>query len=219
MPGQGCTNPEQVSRDPNICGSSVWNFLQAPRILRLLLDIWRISVYLPGHKLKLCKSVTFLVVSYRWSNEEIRVKTFNLEQAIKVRLGSTRKAHSFFNLGARWGGWWTPRPGRLTSLYRMLVGPWPVWKDEENLTLTGIRSAVRPTHSGSLCRLSYSGPGSSKEYPKIWHALRALPDTFGGCDVQVLRESFVLQLESSWTFLLYDKTFRSRDSASWQISL
>jgi len=39
--------------------------------------------------------------------------------------------------------------------------------------------------------------------------LRALPDTFGGCDVQVLRESFVLRLECSWTFLLYEKTLIS----------
>jgi hypothetical protein len=37
--------------------------------------------------------------------------------------------YSFFNLGARWGGWSTPRPGRLTSgketrypLYRRLGG-------------------------------------------------------------------------------------------------
>jgi hypothetical protein len=38
--------------------------------------------------------------------------------------------HSFFNFGARWGGWSTPRPGRFTPgkesrypLYRRLRGP------------------------------------------------------------------------------------------------
>jgi hypothetical protein len=40
------------------------------------------------------------------------------------------KLHSFFNLGARWGGWSKPHPGRFTlrketlyPLYRRLGGP------------------------------------------------------------------------------------------------
>jgi hypothetical protein len=35
---------------------------------------------------------------------------FTLEQATKAQRG-----YSFSNLGARWGGWSTPRPGRFTT--------------------------------------------------------------------------------------------------------
>jgi len=55
---------------------------------------------------------------------------FTLEQATKARNGSRGKLFSFFNLGARWGGWSTPRTGRfalgkekLYPLYRRLDGP------------------------------------------------------------------------------------------------
>jgi hypothetical protein len=55
--GQGCTNPgRQIAMAteffftlaPNMCGPSVWNLLyvvlMAPRILRWLLDVWKICV-------------------------------------------------------------------------------------------------------------------------------------------------------------------------------
>jgi hypothetical protein len=57
----GCTNPGcQVPMStkfcvvvPNICGSSVWKLLRvtllAPRILRRLLDFWKICEPLPAH--------------------------------------------------------------------------------------------------------------------------------------------------------------------------
>ena len=55
---------------------------------------------------------------------------FNLEQAAKAQRGSRGTALLFFNLGARWGGWSTSRPGRFTlgkenlyPLYRRLGGP------------------------------------------------------------------------------------------------
>ena len=42
--------------------------------------------------------------------------------------------YSFFNLGARWGGWSTPRSGRLTrgkdpvlNVEEARWAPWPVW--------------------------------------------------------------------------------------------
>jgi hypothetical protein len=45
-------------------------------------------------------------------------------------VGVEVELYSFFNLGARWGGWSTPRPGRFTlgkevryPLYRRLGGP------------------------------------------------------------------------------------------------
>ena len=37
---------------------------------------------------------------------------FTLEQATKVQRGVEIYVYSFFNLGARWSGWSTPRPGR-----------------------------------------------------------------------------------------------------------
>ena len=59
---------------------------------------------------------------------EVKLK-FSLEKATKVRRGVEVYLYSFFNLGARWCGWSTSRPGRLTprntrySLYGRLGGP------------------------------------------------------------------------------------------------
>ena len=39
--------------------------------------------------------------------------TFTLEQATKPSGGEEVWLYSFFNLGARWSGWSTPRPGRF----------------------------------------------------------------------------------------------------------
>jgi hypothetical protein len=39
---------------------------------------------------------------------------FTLEQATKTQRGSRGITYSFFNVGARWGGWSTPRLGRFT---------------------------------------------------------------------------------------------------------
>jgi hypothetical protein len=44
---------------------------------------------------------------------KIRVK-FTLEQHTKTQSGNKGIALLFFNLGSRWGGWSTPRPGRFT---------------------------------------------------------------------------------------------------------
>ena len=52
---------------------------------------------------------------------KVKVK-FSLEHATKVRRGVVVYFYSFFNLGATWGGWKTPRPGRLTlGTYSILV--------------------------------------------------------------------------------------------------
>jgi hypothetical protein len=46
---------------------------------------------------------------------QVKVK-FTLEQATKTQRGGGRGiALLFFYLGARWGGWSTPGPGRFTS--------------------------------------------------------------------------------------------------------
>jgi hypothetical protein len=44
---------------------------------------------------------------------KVKVK-LTLEQAMKAQRESTGNLYSFFNLGNRWGGWSTPRPGRFT---------------------------------------------------------------------------------------------------------
>jgi hypothetical protein len=74
--------------------------------------------------------------------------------------------YSFFNLGARWDGWSTPRPGRVTPgketrhplCRREGWAPGPVWTGEENLAPTDIRSPDRPVCSKSLYRLSSRSP-------------------------------------------------------------
>ena len=55
---------------------------------------------------------------------------FTLKQATKAQRGADVQLYTSFNLGARWGGWSTPRPGRLTpgketryQFYRRLGGP------------------------------------------------------------------------------------------------
>jgi len=37
-----------------------------------------------------------------------------IEQDMKAQMGVEVQLYSFFNLGARWGGWSTPSPGRFT---------------------------------------------------------------------------------------------------------
>ena len=69
---------------------------------------------------------------YRYSSPQNRPRRprravqvqFTPEQATKAQKGSTGTAlNFFFNLGARWGGWSTPRPGHLTHCARGWVGP------------------------------------------------------------------------------------------------
>jgi hypothetical protein len=42
---------------------------------------------------------------------KLKIK-FTLQQATKAHGGVEVQLYSFFNLGARWGGWSTPPPGR-----------------------------------------------------------------------------------------------------------
>ena len=94
---------------------------------------------------------------------KVKVKVIK-EQAMKAQKGS-RSIVLLFNLGARYGGWSTPRPGRLTSgketrcpLYRRMGGPQGRSGRVRKISPpTGIRSPDRPAHSESLYRLSYRG--------------------------------------------------------------
>jgi len=45
---------------------------------------------------------------------QIKTVKVTLEQAIKAQRGVDVELYSFFNLGAIWGRWSTPRPGRFT---------------------------------------------------------------------------------------------------------
>jgi len=79
-------------------------------------------------------------------------------------MGAEVYLYSFFNLGARCGGWSTPRPGRFTSrkdpvpiVYEAGWTSESVWAGSKNLTPTGIRSPDRPARSESLYQLSYLG--------------------------------------------------------------
>ena len=65
----------------------------------------------------------------------------SLEEATKVQRGVEVQLYSFFNLGARWGGWSTPRPGRFTPgkdpvpiVQEAGLAPGSVWTCVENLT-------------------------------------------------------------------------------------
>jgi len=77
-------------------------------------------------------------------------------------MGNKGILYSFFNLRAGWGGWLTPRPGRLTPrnvpvpiVYEAGGAPGPVWTGAENLAPNGIRFPDPPARSDPLYRLSY----------------------------------------------------------------
>jgi hypothetical protein len=66
--------------------------------------------------------------------------TFALQEATKAQKGSTDIAVLFFNLGARWGVWSIPRPGRFTpGKDPVPIGQevgwasWTVWTVAKNL--------------------------------------------------------------------------------------
>ena len=84
-------------------------------------------------------------VDYKYVKVTVKVKVkvkITLEQATKAQRGSRGIALLFFfNLGARWGEWSRPRPGRFTPgkdpvpIFVQEAG-WasePVWTGAENL--------------------------------------------------------------------------------------
>ena len=91
---------------------------------------------------------------------KVKIK-FTLEQATNAQRGSRFYIYSFFNLGAKWGRWLMPQPGRFTPgkepVPTVQEAGWaagPVWTGAENLAPVGIPSTDRPTRSESLYRLS-----------------------------------------------------------------
>ena len=109
-----------------------------------------------------CKQLNLCSADIEWTSKQVK---FNREQSTKPRRGLKAYLYSFFNRGARWGGWTTPRSGRFTPrkdtvciVQEAVWAPGPVWTGAENLAPTGIRSPDPPTHSESLYRLSYHDP-------------------------------------------------------------
>ena len=119
----------------------------------------------------------------------VKIKS-TLQQATKAHRVVEVYLYSFFYLGVRWGGWSTPRSGRLTPgkynrypLYRRLGGaPRPVWTGTENLAPPpiGIRSPDRPALSELLYRLRYPGPHQTPVYVSLlpMHATCTTHTTF-----------------------------------------
>jgi hypothetical protein len=95
---------------------------------------------------------------------QVKVKvTYN--RLRKPRGGAEVQLYPFFNIGARYGGWSTPRPGHfapgkdpVTLVYEAGWDLGSAWTGAENLDPTGVRSSDRPARSDLLYRLSYRGP-------------------------------------------------------------
>jgi hypothetical protein len=92
-----------------------------------------------------------LVATYV-DKKKVKVE-FTLKQAMESQKG-TRGVALPFNLGATWGVWSTPRPGRFTPGNDLVPiaqeagwAPGPVWTGAENLDSTGIRSPDHPATS------------------------------------------------------------------------
>jgi hypothetical protein len=99
-----------------------------------------------------------------------------LEQATNAQRWRRGIAPLFLKVGARWGGWSTPRPGQLTPgktrypLYSWLGGPQGRSGRVRKISpLTGFRSPDRPACSESLYRLSYPGPQELPLYAAQHH--------------------------------------------------
>jgi hypothetical protein len=73
--------------------------------------------------------------------------------------------YSVFNLGARWGGWLTPRPCRFSPVIESVhivqnagFSSGRVWTSSKKPHSTEIRSPNPPVHRYSLYPLRYPGP-------------------------------------------------------------
>ena len=94
---------------------------------------------------------------------------FTLEQATMTQSRAEVQLYSFFNLGARWGGWSTPRPGRFTpGKY-----PRPIVEEGPRAGLDGYGTS-RPHRDSipgpSLYRLGYPRPPYVRKY--LWNTAR-----------------------------------------------
>jgi hypothetical protein len=112
--------------------------------------------YISSHKIRLREVPTYSVVKRKCKGTPKRLESPE---------GSRGIALHTLDLGARRGGWLTPRPGRFIPgkvpvpiVKEAGWAPGPVWTCAKNQAPNGIRSADSPARSQSLYRLSYPGP-------------------------------------------------------------
>ena len=97
----------------------------------------------------------FLILGWGYQPERVQAGIYllfyTLLASLPLLVGILFIYNSFFNLGARWGGWSTPRPASFTPRKdRVPVvqeAGWasgPVWTVAENFPTSGIRSPNRP---------------------------------------------------------------------------
>ena len=97
-----------------------------------------------------------------WDNKTaaIEIVKFALEEAMKSQMGREIQFYSFFNLGARWGGWLMPRRGRFApgqevwcQFCSRLGGPQDRFERVRKIAPTGISSPdLQPIASRSTDR-------------------------------------------------------------------
>ena len=114
-----------------------------------------------------CRTLSWTRWNQRQRCESYRSSPYKMPRM--PRGGVEVHLYSFVNLGARWDGWSTPRPGRFIPgkdplpLYRRLGGPQGrSGRVREISPPTGVPSSDRPALSESLYRLS--SPYSCKSY-------------------------------------------------------
>ena len=165
-------------------GSNNWNFWRADLVLTDSVNLLYHGGTIPEENHfwfpTFCLSNNTALTKVRYKVTEciyiyIKVKVkFILKQAIKAQREIDVELYTFFNVGARWGGWLPPRPchfnlGKsLYPLYRRLGGPQGrSGKMRKISPPTGMRSPDRPARNELLYRLIYPGSQSRNMAPLI----------------------------------------------------
>jgi hypothetical protein len=144
---------------------------------------------------------------WRTQMETYSITTKNfiiLKKDSRSRGGLDAKRYSFFNLGARWGGWSTPQPGRLPQgktrypLYKGLVGPynWSGWVQKITLP-NDIIYPYHPVHNETLYQITKCHCVYHKSRMNWWEADDYLPELW-----QTITLSSMMKEHRIWRRLL-----------------